>query len=226
MNKNSAVIYYDWLAAFESLSDAEAKQLITSIIKFSMTGEEMSDMSQTLKMAWVFIKPTLQRDEEKYEQKCRQLVDNGRKGGEAKRKNEKSSSKQLQANGSNCLQIGGDNDNVNDNVNVSVNESVSDSGAHAHGKYRNVILSDEKYKSFADSNSSAEAIIDELSEKIKLKPREYSGPHDVWLDIFARNFRPLPPKQPVCDDDDKPSYDVEKAIQRSLNINPNKTKRS
>ncbi len=99
-------------------------------------------------------------------------------------------------------------------------ESVRD--AHAHGKLSNVFISDIDYDSFRkEFPSTADKVIDQLSEKIATGDIKYQTGHIGHLYVFARNYKedkkPLP--------ETKPSYDIELALQKARNLDPTKTKR-
>ncbi len=103
------------------------------------------------------------------------------------------------------------------------NERLRDCVAekHTHGKLKNVLLSTDEYNRFKnDYPDTAEMIIDQLSSKIATNPKKYKDSHLGHLYVFAANFKP---KQK---NGHQPSYDVELAIQRSLNLDPAKTKRT
>ena len=65
----------------------------------------------------------------------------------------------------------------------------------------------------------AEKAIDELSAKIATGDSKYSRGHIGHLFIFAERIKPEAIKE------NGPSYDIERAVQRSRMIDPNKTKR-
>ena len=236
-NKQSVVIYHDWLPAFEALPADDAKHLITAIMNYSMTGEEPTEQSPMFRMAWSFIKPTLDRDNEKYAQKCSKNAENGKKGGRNPDKmpekeeanandrnrsqtkkanaNEKSERYQTEANANerNRSQTKkADNDNDNDNECDYDSECVNTPCAHARGKHNNVFLTEEEYFIFRRKNKHADEIIDEFSEKLLLDPDRYKGAHIIWLGIFARNYRP--PKKSKSELN-PPSFDAELALKRS-----------
>ena len=170
--KNSVIVYHDWLEAFEALSDEEAKQLIIAILNYSIAGAEPSISTVGLKMAWSFIKPTIQRDKEKYIKKCQKNAENGKKGGRPKNqtvieKNERFSEKPKKA------------DNDNDN------ESESDiiSPTHAYGSFCNVFLTDEEYQDLNSKYSGVDTVIEELSAAKAAYPGKYDEGNTVALII-------------------------------------------
>ena len=91
---------------------------------------------------------------------------------------------------------------------------------HPHGRLHNVYITDSEYETFTGEYPAiADRVIDELSEKIATCDRRYAGGHIGHLFVFARNYTPEKKTE------HKPSYNFELAMQRSLNIDPTKTKR-
>ena len=90
---------------------------------------------------------------------------------------------------------------------------------HAHGRHNNVLLTDYEYENFIKRYPLiAQEIIEELSDKIATGDSRYQTEHIEHLYVFARNYTPK--KQ-----SDEPSYDIEKALQRSVNLDPTKPKK-
>jgi hypothetical protein len=99
-------------------------------------------------------------------------------------------------------------------------ESVTD--AHAHGKLNNVFISQDEFESFRkDFPSTADKVIDQLSEKIATGEKKYQTGHLGHLYVFARNYKEEKKAQPET----KPSYDIELALKKARNLDPTKTKR-
>lgn len=85
MDKNSFLIYLDYEEQFDLLTDEQIGQLMRAIIKYEKT-QEVPKLDGMLKMAFSFIKTQLDRDREKYKEKCEQNKINGLKGGRPKKK--------------------------------------------------------------------------------------------------------------------------------------------
>jgi hypothetical protein len=85
MNKNSFLIYLDYEEQFNLLTDEQIGQLMRAIMKYEKTKEE-PQLDGMLKMAFSFIKTQLDRDREKYEEKCERNRQNGTRGGRPKKK--------------------------------------------------------------------------------------------------------------------------------------------
>lgn len=87
MDKNSFLFYLDYEEHLELLTDEQIGQLIKAMIKYEKTGD-VPELKGMVKMAFSFIKTQLDRDREKYNQKCEKNKENGVKGGRPK-KNQK-----------------------------------------------------------------------------------------------------------------------------------------
>ena len=113
--KKSFILYNDQEKLFEQLTDAEAGVLIKAVFKYLNMKDGMEDgaIEHYLNNRMLFILfgtliQQIERDREKYAEKCKKLRENGSKGGKARADN----MKQMQANVSL-----NDNDNVNPNIN-------------------------------------------------------------------------------------------------------------
>lgn len=83
-DKKSFIMYLDYEEQFNMLSDAELGVLIRAIIEYEKT-KEIPNLDGIVKMAFSFIKGQLDRDREKYDEKCRKNRENGLKGGRPKK---------------------------------------------------------------------------------------------------------------------------------------------
>ena len=149
--KNSFVIYTDYMEQVELLTMEQRGILFTSIMAYA-SEKELPDMDGMTKMAFSFIKATMDRDMEKYRQTVEKRKEAGKLGGRPKadsssekqskaKKADGSSEKQSKAkkaDGSSEKQSKAkkangfsekqdkakkpDNDSVNDNDNVNVND--------------------------------------------------------------------------------------------------------
>jgi hypothetical protein len=85
--KSSFLIYLDYKEQFELLTDEELGQLLRAIMLYEETGK-ITELSGMLKMAFSFIRTQLDKDRQKYEDKCEKNRENAKKGGRPK-KNER-----------------------------------------------------------------------------------------------------------------------------------------
>ena len=123
--KNSFVIYTDYMEQVELLTMEQRGILFTSIMAYA-SEKELPDMDGMTKMAFSFIKATMDRDMEKYRQTVEKRKEAGKLGGRPKAdSSSEKQSKAKKADGSSEKQSKAkkpDNDSVNDNDNVNVND--------------------------------------------------------------------------------------------------------
>ena len=86
--KNSFIFYYEWGESFALLSPVEQAQLLASILEYHRTGKAPV-LEGAVKMAFSFIKATLDRDRQKWEHVKEARTQAGRKGGIASGKSRK-----------------------------------------------------------------------------------------------------------------------------------------
>lgn len=84
--KSSFLIYLDYKEQFELLTDEELGQLLRAIMLYEETGK-ITELSGMLKMAFSFIRTQLDKDRQKYEDKCEKNRENAKKGGRPKKTN-------------------------------------------------------------------------------------------------------------------------------------------
>lgn len=85
MDKVSFLMYLDYEEQFNLLSDEQLGQLIRAIMKYEKTKEVPEELEGMVKIAFSFIKAQLDRDREKYNDKCEKNRVNGSKGGRPKK---------------------------------------------------------------------------------------------------------------------------------------------
>lgn len=88
MDKISFLMYLDYEEQFNLLTDEQLGMLIRAIMKYEKTHEEPK-LEGMMKMAFSFIKAQLDRDREKYNNKCEKNRENGAKGGRPKKEKQK-----------------------------------------------------------------------------------------------------------------------------------------
>ena len=111
VTKNSFIVYHNYRDKLKSLTDAQIGKLFKAMLDYSITGNEPK-LSGVLKVAFQFIKVTMDEDKQKYDSICEKRRENASLGG-----------KQKVANASNCKQKVAnlaDNDNDND-ISLSIN---------------------------------------------------------------------------------------------------------
>ena len=128
--KNSFVIYNDIYEVIKELTDEEAGILFKAILCYQSTGE-IIEMPRDLRLLFLTLKSTFDRDNDKYEKTVQKRREAGKKGGESK-------CKQMQANANTCKQVQAnqaDSDSDSDSVTVKEKESKEKENANALFEY-------------------------------------------------------------------------------------------
>lgn len=185
---DSFIIYTSYLKIFEQLTDAQLGQLTRHMLSFAKTGKEPSIEDPLVKLSFAFIKDDMERNQRKYEEKCKRLRANARKRWDKKQLDSEASEdmqkhtnvcKSMQKHANAQIAMHNDNVYVNDNVydNVDVNNDVS--------KETDNILEPSKeasMQSFSEKNVCAAEEPQKSSEKKKSKKGEidYAAIKDYW----------------------------------------------
>lgn len=82
--KISFLMYLDYEEHFKLMTDEQLGQLLRAIMEYEKT-REVPQLDGMVKMAFSFIKAQLDRDREKYEEKCAKNKENGKLGGRPKK---------------------------------------------------------------------------------------------------------------------------------------------
>ena len=136
-NKNSFVLYTDYIEQIEMLTMEQRGVLLTALIKCQM-GDELPDMDNLTQMAFLFISSDMRRNNERYLKMIERRREAGRKGGKQRQTNQANQANQANATFATFAQANqanqavnvnvdvndNDNDNVNDNESVNVNEDA------------------------------------------------------------------------------------------------------
>ena len=129
MDKNSFLIYIDYEEQFSLLTDEQLGQLIRAIMKYEKTSE-IPKLDGMFKMAFSFIKTQLDRDREKYEEKCAKNRENAKRGGRPKKQTDNKKPNGFEENQMDAKKPDNDDEDDNDNEedeDNNNNDVVSDS---------------------------------------------------------------------------------------------------
>lgn len=80
MEKNSFVMYTEYLKHIQKMNMEQRGELFTAILCYA-AGEELPDLNSVSDMAFSFIKERMDRDNEAYLEKCRKRSEAGKLGG-------------------------------------------------------------------------------------------------------------------------------------------------
>lgn len=127
MNKNSFLLYTDYLEHIQDLSLEQIGSLFIAIMKYQKE-EELPELDAVTKMAFNFIRSQLDKDNEKYVETSERRREAGKLGGRPKANAfDKNQEKAKKANGFSEKQTKAkkpDNDNEDDNDNVNDNDNT------------------------------------------------------------------------------------------------------
>lgn len=87
INRKSFLVYFDWEAPLQELTDEELGELFRAMFIYAKHGELIEFEHRSLKLVFGFIKSAIERDKTAYEEKCRKNAENGSKGGKKKAEN-------------------------------------------------------------------------------------------------------------------------------------------
>ncbi len=80
------ILYKNFFTQFSMLDLEDRGRLITAIFELELGQEPTLSLSPAAAMAFSFIKDTLIRDRESYDEICRRNAENGKKGGRPKKR--------------------------------------------------------------------------------------------------------------------------------------------
>lgn len=114
----SFLIYKDNRALIDTCSDEQAGQLFKALFAFACDGEELETDDRMVKGFYTVFRNSIERDDRKYQERCRINAANGAKGGRPKNQNE--------AGASDCKQTVS---NACDNYQTQAKKADSDTGS-------------------------------------------------------------------------------------------------
>lgn len=80
MARDYVCLYHSYLDAIQALGDAERGRLLTAMLEYSITGAA-PQLGGNERYIFPMVKAQIDRDREKYEEKCRKNAEKGRLGG-------------------------------------------------------------------------------------------------------------------------------------------------
>ena len=140
--KSSFVLYFDLRTPLELLSDEEKGRLFTAIFDYAEYGR-MPEFDGALQMAFAFIKNTLDRDSEKWEDVRERRREAGSKGGKQAQAKRANACFAEQSEANEAVSVSG-------TVKVPVNAPVPDSGSVKTDQSATQ-LTEEEFNAFCNS---------------------------------------------------------------------------
>ena len=136
MAKNTIIVYTDWMEQLQELSMEERGIILTAAINYQL-GLELPKMDKSLKLFFITIRQSIDRDNAAYIIKCEKNRENGKLGGAPKgnqnAKKTTETSERLNEELKQPKQPDNDNDNVNDNDNDNENDKDNDNDSGGGG---------------------------------------------------------------------------------------------
>ncbi len=83
--KKSFLLYYDYRQHFDYLTDLQLGQLVRSLFGYEIDRVVPEFSEPIMKMCFSFVQSNLDRDMQKYIEKCEKNAENGKKGGRPKK---------------------------------------------------------------------------------------------------------------------------------------------
>lgn len=123
-NKNSFVMYTDYMQHLELLGMEQRGVFLTAIMQYA-AGGELPEMDGMVRMAFSFARAQIDRDAEQYQKTVEAKREAGRKGGEAKAKNAVAKSSKASTAKNDVANLH-DNDNDTDTDTDTDNDTVDD----------------------------------------------------------------------------------------------------
>ena len=82
--KKSFLVYFDWEAPIQELTNEELGELFRAMFIYAKYGELLDFEHRSLKLVFGFIKGAIDRDKASYEEKCKKNSENASKGSKKK----------------------------------------------------------------------------------------------------------------------------------------------
>ena len=166
MAKKGVIMYYDLLEQLQDFSDESFGKIARAMIEYDKNGT-LPNFEGELKIAFKFIKLSIDRNKEEYEQKCEKNRDNALKRWNA------NGCERIQTDAINA-DIDKDNDKDNDNdidkdINTDNDNNKNKEEKHKYGEYKNVLLKDSELDKLKQDYVNYEELIKYLDEYIEMK---------------------------------------------------------
>lgn len=178
-------VYLDYAKAVNKLSDDEAGKLFKALLEYAGSNHE-PQLEGSLYAVFAIMQNQLDRDTEKYEQKCAQLRENGSKGGRPA-KNKEPDANQEKPNGFSSQPNKPDTDTDTDTDTDKETATATDSNKgkpedkqskpirHKYGEYKNVLLSDEELSKLQAEIPCWKEMIERLSSYMESSGKKYKN---------------------------------------------------
>ena len=211
------MVYKDWEELVNALdSDEEAGVLFKALFAFASRGER-PQLEGALRMAFIVMTRQIERDGEKWEERCERNAENGRKGGRPRKATDKTKTERFSKKAGKA-DTDKDTDTDKDKDTDTEKERDKDITAvpagpdgqagpcgpapspaptrHRYGEYDNVLLSDEELEALkTELPDSYRDYIERLSEYMASSGKRYKS-HLATIRSWAREDKDKHPSKP------------------------------
>lgn len=180
-DKNSFLLYKDSYAEIQLLSIEQRGLLITAIFEYVITGKALETSDTALMIVFSTLKRFIDRDAEKYEEKCNKNRDNGKQGGRPPKKQKDSDKSERFS--AKPKKADNDNDNVNENENDNdIDNTLSPNGDVSFSTdYQSIV---DIFNSTCLSLPKVQKLTDKRRKKLKALLKTY-GTEDITT-VFTK----------------------------------------
>ena len=193
--RDSFILYTSYASKMDKLNDEQFGKVMRAVFDYQRTGEEPVFDDLLLDVCFSFIKEDLDANNEKYENVCKQRSEAGKKGGRPRKANafEEKAKKANAFSEKQTKAKKADNDNDNDNElkekEIPNGISKKKNQKHKHGKFKNVLLTDDQYVQLQEKFPlDYDERIEELSFGIEQYGYKYKN-HLLAIIQWAKNGR-------------------------------------
>lgn len=174
-------VYLDYSKAVNKLSDEDAGKLFKALLEYADSGQE-PQLEGSLYAVFAIMQNQLDRDTEKYEQKCARLRENGAKGGRPSRSTEPDGN-QNKPSGFSSQPKKAETDTATETETATENDSDNGKPAdkplkpirHKYGEYKNVLLTEEELSKLQSEIPCWQAMIERLSSYMESSGKKYKS---------------------------------------------------
>ncbi|WP_229421803.1 DUF6291 domain-containing protein [Massiliimalia timonensis] len=154
--------YHSYLKGIKRLSEAERGRLFTALLQYSAGEEELIKLQGREEVLFDVYSDQIDRDSEKYEEKCRKNRENGSKANGTER-------------GRTVPNAPQDKDKGKDKDNIKEKNILKKETRHQYGEYQNVLLSDEEMEKLKAEFPDYQERIERLSEYCAQTGKSYKN---------------------------------------------------
>ena len=203
------VIYESWATLLSNIPKEQAGELIQAICKMKL-GQEVDIQDPSVAGMFAMIAPQIEKDSQKYDEKCERLKANAEKSKQKNSKSESISSKsesKTNKSDSETSKSAGKSIYISNSIHPSDVKEKENARANKpvrkkYGEFRHVLLTDEEYNRLVEKNGKQEtdaAIkeVDRYCEETGKKYQNYNLTIQRWgYDAAKKEARGKPPDKP------------------------------